>query len=85
MEIGRCWNGRITATLNTQAMSAADGSTEPAEGQQGQHAIARAFGECDDQQKASERFAHDAGDQGQWVTDNRQPTEQQRPMAVTRS
>lgn len=58
------------------------GSTDPAEGHPGQHAITRTLGQGDDQQEAFERFAHDSGHQGQRVADDRQPTQQQGPMAV---
>lgn len=57
-------------------------SSDPAEGHPGQHAVARALGQGDDQQEALERFAHDPGHQCQRVADDRQPAQQQRPMAV---
>ena len=57
--------------------------SDPMRGQQHEHAIPGAFREGHDEHKAPKRFAQNSGRQGQRVADEGQPTEQERPVAIS--
>ena len=57
--------------------------SDPMRGQQHEHAIPGAFREGHDEHKAPERFAQNSSRQGQRVADEGQPTEQERPVAIS--
>jgi hypothetical protein len=55
-------------------------SREVEQGEYRQRGIPRTLGHADQQQKPPQRLTHHPSHQGQRITDDRHPTEQQRPM-----